>query len=101
MAVSVYSICMYLAYLCVYVSAWIYVSMYKNKMYLQSLICVLKRKKMFPFVSLRSENNLNEAKRKMGSEKIELIFLKVHKIENLFGSECEFYTISLLVMLKY
>ncbi len=26
--------------------------------------------------------------------------LKVHKIENFFGSEFEFYTISLLVMLK-
>jgi hypothetical protein len=28
-------------------------------------------------------------------------WLKVHKIENFFGSEFEFYTISLLVMLKY
>ncbi len=28
-------------------------------------------------------------------------YLKVHKIENFFGSEFEFYTISLLVMLKY
>jgi hypothetical protein len=27
--------------------------------------------------------------------------VKVHKIENFFGSEFEFYTISLLVMLKY
>ncbi len=27
--------------------------------------------------------------------------LKVHKIENFFGSEIEFYTISLLVGLKY
>jgi hypothetical protein len=27
--------------------------------------------------------------------------LKVHKIEKFFGSEFEFYTISLLVMLKY
>ncbi len=27
--------------------------------------------------------------------------LKVQKIENFFGSEFEFYTISLLVMLKY
>ncbi len=27
--------------------------------------------------------------------------LKVHKIENFFGSEFEFHTISLLVMLKY
>ncbi len=27
--------------------------------------------------------------------------LKVHKIEIFFGSEFEFYTISLLVMLKY
>jgi hypothetical protein len=27
--------------------------------------------------------------------------LKVHKIENFFGSELEFCTISLLVMLKY
>ncbi len=27
--------------------------------------------------------------------------LKVHKIENFFGSEFEFYTISLLVMHKY
>ncbi len=27
--------------------------------------------------------------------------LKVHKIENFFGSEFEFYIISLLVMLKY
>ncbi len=27
--------------------------------------------------------------------------LKVHKIENFFGSEFKFYTISLLVMLKY
>jgi hypothetical protein len=27
--------------------------------------------------------------------------LKVHKIENFFGSEFEFYTILLLVMLKY
>ncbi len=27
--------------------------------------------------------------------------LKVHKIENFFGSEFEFYTISFLVMLKY
>jgi hypothetical protein len=31
----------------------------------------------------------------------EQIYLKVHKIENFFGSEFEFYTISLLVMLKY
>ncbi len=30
-----------------------------------------------------------------------LYTLKVHKIENFFGSEFEFYTISLLVMLKY
>jgi hypothetical protein len=30
-----------------------------------------------------------------------LIFLKVHKIENFFGSEFEFYTISLLDMPKY
>ncbi len=30
-----------------------------------------------------------------------LMTLKVHKIENFFGSEFEFYTISLLVMLKY
>ncbi len=28
-------------------------------------------------------------------------FLKVHKIENFFGSEFELYTISLLVLLKY
>jgi hypothetical protein len=28
-------------------------------------------------------------------------YLKVHKIEKFFGSEFEFYTISLLVMLKY
>ncbi len=27
--------------------------------------------------------------------------LKVHKIENFFGSEFEFYTIPLFVMLKY
>ncbi len=27
--------------------------------------------------------------------------LQVHKIKNFFGSELEFYTISLLVMLKY
>ncbi len=31
----------------------------------------------------------------------DVTFLKVHKIENFFGSEFEFYTISLLVMLKY
>ncbi len=30
-----------------------------------------------------------------------ILMLKVHKIENFFGSEFEFYTISLLVMLKY
>ncbi len=30
-----------------------------------------------------------------------LIHLKVHKIEHFFGSEFEFYTISLLVVLKY
>ncbi len=30
-----------------------------------------------------------------------VVWLKVHKIENFFGSEFEFYTISLLVMLKY
>ncbi len=30
-----------------------------------------------------------------------IISLKVHKIENFFGSEFEFYTISLLVMLKF
>ncbi len=35
------------------------------------------------------------------SEKAILTPLKVHKIENFFGSEFEFYTISLLVMLKY
>ncbi len=29
------------------------------------------------------------------------MILKVNKIENFFGSEFEFYTISLLVMLKY
>jgi hypothetical protein len=29
------------------------------------------------------------------------ITLKVHKIKNFFGSEFEFYNISLLVMLKY
>ncbi len=28
------------------------------------------------------------------------MYLKVHKIENFFGSEFEFYSISLLVMLK-
>ena len=27
--------------------------------------------------------------------------LKVHKIENFFGFDFEFYTVSLLVMLKY
>jgi hypothetical protein len=30
---------------------------------------LLKRKKGFPFVSLRSENKLSEAKQKIGSEK--------------------------------
>jgi len=30
-----------------------------------------------------------------------IIVLKVHKIENFFGSNFEFYTISLLVLLKY
>ncbi len=30
-----------------------------------------------------------------------LAALKVHKIENFFGSEFEFFTISLLVLLKY
>ncbi len=35
------------------------------------------------------------------SEKLDPNPLKVHKIENFFGSEFEFYTISLLVMLKY
>ncbi len=30
-----------------------------------------------------------------------ILCLKVHKIENFFASEFEFYTISLLVMLKY
>ncbi len=29
------------------------------------------------------------------------ISLKVHKIENFFGFDFEFYTVSLLVMLKY
>ncbi len=37
----------------------------------------------------------------MNDERFVLIMLKVHKIENFFGSELEFYTISLLVMLKY
>jgi hypothetical protein len=30
-----------------------------------------------------------------------LVYLKVHKIENFFGSNFEFCTISLLVLLKY
>jgi hypothetical protein len=30
-----------------------------------------------------------------------LFLLKVHKIENFFGFDFEFYTVSLLVMLKY
>ncbi len=30
-----------------------------------------------------------------------LFALKVHKIENFFGFDFEFYTVSLLVMLKY
>jgi hypothetical protein len=33
--------------------------------------------------------------------KFVILILKVHKIENFFDSEFEFYTISLLVMLKY
>jgi hypothetical protein len=32
---------------------------------------------------------------------MEVITLKVHKIENFFGSDFEFCVISLLVMLKY
>jgi hypothetical protein len=30
-----------------------------------------------------------------------VLALKVHKIENFFGFDFEFYTVSLLVMLKY
>jgi hypothetical protein len=37
----------------------------------------------------------------IGNISIHNLLLKVHKIENFFGSEFEFYTISLLVMLKY
>jgi hypothetical protein len=33
--------------------------------------------------------------------KVDLILLKVHRIENLFGSKFEFCTISLIVLLKY
>jgi hypothetical protein len=32
---------------------------------------------------------------------LSVILLKVHKIENFFGLDLEFYTVSLLVMLKY
>ncbi len=35
------------------------------------------------------------------SERVSIQNLKVHKIENFFGSKFKFYTISLLVMLKY
>jgi hypothetical protein len=38
--------------------------------------------------------------RRDGTQLMEGKGLKVHKIENFFGSEFEFYTISLLVMLK-
>ncbi len=54
-----------MAYLCVYVQALIYVSVYKNCFF-------WSKKKGFPFVSLRSENNFIqfiEAKQKIGSEK--------------------------------
>ncbi len=44
---------------------------------------------MTPQVSLRNPGNPGK------------VSLKVHKIENFLGSEFEFYTISLLVMLKY
>ncbi len=37
----------------------------------------------------------------VGEGQVGGFILKVHKIENFFGSEFEFYTISLLVMLKY
>jgi hypothetical protein len=30
-----------------------------------------------------------------------ILYLKVHKIENLFGFDVELYTVSLLVMLNY
>ncbi len=41
------------------------------------------------------------SKRLMLLKPMRLTILKVHKIENFFGSEFEFYTIPLLVMLKY
>ncbi len=45
--------------------------------------------------------NYNKMRGKEKSHYKKLHLLKVHKIENFFGSEFEFYTISLLVMLKY
>ncbi len=52
--------------------------------------------------------NMNPLTKQLEPNKLSLIWntipsnaLKVHKIENFFGSEFEFYTISLLVMLKY
>jgi hypothetical protein len=40
----------------------------------ERFLFILKRKKYFPFVSLRSKNNLVKAKQKCESEKIELNF---------------------------
>ncbi len=75
---------------CMYLRSQICVSMYDcisvYNTYMLVLACIwfmgvqqklfevkvngLKRKKCFTFVSLRSENNLVEAKRKIGSEKM-------------------------------
>ncbi len=41
----------------------------------------------------------SEVLKKLGN--FPVVTFKVHKIENFFGSEFEFYTISLLFMLKY
>ena len=53
--VSAYKYMLALAYLCMYHLEYMYVYVY---------LFLLKRKKSFSFVSLRSENNLIEANRK-------------------------------------
>ncbi len=58
----------------------------------KNLLCFQKTDETTGFAEIAS-CNFNKVSEKKA--------LKVHKIENFFGSELEFYTISLLVMLKY
>jgi hypothetical protein len=94
-----------------YCTRHIYFSTLKYKNVQIHWFCLLKDQICFqpvimsdldpPSLTLKNSRSTSFGKTKQLLALRKKDFLKVHKIENFFGSEFEFYTISLLVMLKY